>query len=143
MSRETEEHRLAIRRGDISQQWDREYWSRVVDRIYQVERIEEGILTDWPKECGPGWRPMIELLVELCRIRSLTILQVKEKFGRLRFYVSASADGRTAAPPDVIELLDAAEMISGTVCEACGAPGEVRDGPWFKTLCHRCLREPE
>lgn len=55
-------------------------------------------------------------------------LQVKEKFGLLRFYVYGGND-RTY---DYIEF---AEAMSGRICEECGAPGVLRGGGWLRTLC--------
>lgn len=64
------------------------------------------------------------------------IVQVKEKFGTLRFYV----DGGTSEMRNYIEF---AEAMSGRTCEVCGSPGERRGGGWIRTLCDRHNREQE
>lgn len=79
-------------------------------------------------EIGPGWRSLVEPLIARCQAEGVTILQIKEKFGGLRFYVS---DGSEA----LIRALDVAEAKSCTICEECGAPGERRGGGWIRTLC--------
>lgn len=55
-------------------------------------------------------------------------VQVKEKWGGLRFYVNSSdnyIDGAIAL----------AESLSLRTCEQCGAPGKPRGGGWVRTLC--------
>lgn len=55
-------------------------------------------------------------------------VQVKEKFGGLRFYVN----GASAEHDAKIEF---AESMSYRTCEVCGRPGKpTRDG-WIRTLC--------
>lgn len=61
-------------------------------------------------------------------IEQVTVNQVKEKFGTLRFYYSggdAYIDG----------LVAMAESMSAATCEECGAPGRVRHGGWLRCLC--------
>lgn len=60
--------------------------------------------------------------------KSIYIVQVKEKFGTLRFYVNESTsfiDGAIAM----------AESMSASICEKCGNPGRLRSGSYVKTLC--------
>jgi hypothetical protein len=63
------------------------------------------------------------------------IVQVKEKYGTLRFYVHNSTDR-------VEDLIGFAERMSGCTCEVCGKPGRTGGNGWIRTLCidHR---EPE
>ena len=63
------------------------------------------------------------------------VLQVKEKFGTLRFYV---ADRR----PEYLERIAVAAEHSAELCEACGRLGELRAsaaGGWY-TRCDVCWR---
>lgn len=62
-----------------------------------------------------------------------TILQVKEKFGGLRFYVRGGS-ARIDAGIGIICGL------SERICENCGAPGTQRNTGWVKTLCDNCPR---
>jgi hypothetical protein len=55
-------------------------------------------------------------------------VQVKEKWGGLRFYVSNSDDYIDGA-------ISLAESLSLRTCEQCGAPGRPRGGGWVRTLC--------
>jgi hypothetical protein len=83
-------------------------------------------------ECGDGWFELIKELSEKLEPMGVEAVQVKEKWGGLRFYV----DGATDEAWDIIEE---AEQKSETICEACGAPGELRDQRyWVFTLCDEC-----
>lgn len=83
---------------------------------------------------GPGWYD----LVDACD-RALTmvapdykVLQIKEKFGGLRYYI-------TDVPPDALELtqgiITAAEELASHTCEECGQPGTLRSEFWYRTQC--------
>lgn len=76
----------------------------------------------------------IKLLEEECRKASEQIpeaVQVKEKFGALRFYIY---NGDETAET----LCLFAEDLSKKICEQCGAPGRTGSSEgmhWLKTLC--------
>jgi hypothetical protein len=57
--------------------------------------------------------------------------QLKEKFGRLRAYVSGGDDYTRG-------LVNMAEAISGCVCETCGNKGKPNKTGWIVTLCEKC-----
>ncbi|EJM74040.1 MbcA/ParS/Xre antitoxin family protein [Pseudomonas sp. GM60] len=87
-------------------------------------------------ECGDGWFTLIDGACELIQrhietdgAQQLRALQVKQKFGGLRFYYR-HGNGYTAA---AVEL---AESLSPHVCEVCGAVGKtvVLFG-WMQTRC--------
>ena len=130
----------------------------------------------WGCECGDGW---FELINSLCgelesayKQRSLTpdirVLQVKQKFGRLRFYYTfeGEKDGlvidflgsgtlRIGSADDGISediknlrseiksIVSKYEEKSATVCELCGEDGSLCRLPkkYYKTLCERCCNE--
>lgn len=60
-------------------------------------------------------------------------VQVKEKFGRLRFYMNSKTK-------EMSELIMKAEDLSSATCEVCGNPGKERDGSWIRTLCDKCKK---
>lgn len=83
-------------------------------------------------DCGKGWQSLIEPLVDLCEENDVYILQVKEKFGELRFYTGS-------APEYVLDEIDKACDKSREVCENCGKPGKIRSlKGWLKCLCEIC-----
>ena len=61
-------------------------------------------------------------------IPQVTLDQVKEKFGTLRFYYSGGDDY-------IHGLVSMAESMSGVTCETCGKPGTSTGGGWIKTAC--------
>jgi ribosomal protein L40E len=101
----------------------------------------------WGVEAGDGWyelldtlgsklEPLIKKYVEEHGEEEAhpRAAQVKEKFGGLRFYMTAQTDEMTAA---IVEAEDASE----TICERCGAPGVIRDGGWMTVKCDKCHGE--
>ena len=64
-------------------------------------------------------------------IPQVTLDQVKEKFGTLRFYYSGGDDY-------ISGMVSLAESMSGVTCEGCGNPGESRGGGWIHTYCTPC-----
>ena len=61
-------------------------------------------------------------------IPQVTLDQVKEKFGTLRFYYTGGDDY-------ISGLVTMAESMSGVTCEECGKPGNGTSGGWIKTVC--------
>lgn len=99
----------------------------------------------WDFECGDGW---YGLLHDLCtKIQEhcdktdcpqVEAVQVKEKFGGLRFYIIGGDD-------TVDAMIREAEEAADRTCEACGSVGEdvmprSRRG-WFSVKCEDCYRE--
>jgi len=97
----------------------------------------------WGFSCGDGWfdliwelseklEPLIQKWVEENpneeQWKLPRAVQVKEKFGALRFYMSTETPGMS-------EAITTAEGKSATICEECGNPGVRRFGGWIRTLC--------
>lgn len=99
----------------------------------------------WPPECGKGWERLLDnLMTDIEGVLSNTapeavfrVMQIKEKFGGLRFY--AEVRGFDTVPDDVQSIYDlimVAEQTSTTICEFCGKDGSLRrDRRWVRTLC--------
>ena len=61
-------------------------------------------------------------------VPQVTLDQVKEKFGTLRFYYTGG--------DDIVDgMVRMAESMSGVTCEECGNPGKQVGGGWVTTLC--------
>jgi hypothetical protein len=91
--------------------------------------------------CGDGWFELLHQLsndiMTVCRTEPIPVpevMQVKEKFGLLRYYIrSRVVDGR------IRHLIQRAESRSASVCEHCGAPGTLRHSQrCVATLCDQC-----
>lgn len=98
-------------------------------------------------ECKSGWKGLYEPLIELCNLKGNTVLQVKEKFGGLRFYFSG--------PYPMDDIVRAAERESYHTCEICGEHGVESWMPekvykvttstsetsgWIRSLCTPCRK---
>ena len=86
--------------------------------------------TEWNKEHPDEPRVIPE------SIPQVTLDQVKEKFGTLRFYYTGG--------DDVIDgMVRMAESMSGVTCEECGNVGERKGGGWVHTYCEPCETKRE
>jgi hypothetical protein len=91
-------------------------------------------LKDVLSEVGEGWTPLLLRLVDDLFTLGWDgqLLQVKEKFGGLRFYIDGGSE-------TIHERIGQAENESHGTCEKCGAPGGIGPGYyWLKTLCEFC-----
>jgi hypothetical protein len=61
------------------------------------------------------------------------VLQVKEKFGGLRFYVNCRNEA-------IRQRIGIAAEESFRTCEVCGQSETLREGGWIKTLCEEHAR---
>lgn len=96
-------------------------------------------------DCGPGWFDIIyDLSAKIEKIAegfgvpdedNILVLQVKEKFGGLRFYLSHHND-------EIDDLVREATQLSYITCEVCGAQGDTVSSEsingWISTLCGKC-----
>ena len=93
-------------------------------------------------ECGEGWNKILNTLFK--KINNIlkrdnfdfALLQVKEKYGGLRIYVSSATD-------EIYKLIDKAESESFKTCEICGKKGKIYDNGWVKTRCKECKKKEE
>ena len=89
----------------------------------------------WNFECGTGWFGIIDDLsrriteIDEREGNETQAVQVKEKFGTLRFYTDFETDA-------VSEAIREAEERSAVTCEECGKPGTMRERHgWLMVRC--------
>ncbi len=85
----------------------------------------------WLACVGAGWHAIVRPLIEKAEVEGAEIVQIKEKFAGLRFYVHGASD-------ELHAMIESAERQSVKTCEDCGVPGKPRPGGWVKTLCDSC-----
>ena len=114
----------------------RNVWTDSIVEDYNYEFTElDGMPDGWRKAFGIQF--MEELREELIKVNNLNtfrIIQIKEKFGGLRFYING-------APPNskIYDIIDKYEDLSFEICEFCGAPGKTEDYQgWLFTWCKNC-----
>ena len=106
----------------------------------------------WGICCGIGW---YEILDDLCKnLHKMftdlklegedypTVVQVKEKYGTLRFYMGNMKKLSKEDQEKAYAFINEAERRSGITCEKCGQPGSEAPGSWIKVLCGVC-RKPQ
>ncbi len=91
-------------------------------------------------ECGEGWRSIllslsikIESILEKCSATDMYAVQVKEKYGTLRFYMSKMT-------PEIAALVSDTEALSSQTCELCGHFGKMRGVNHIMVRCDKCFR---
>ena len=94
----------------------------VVDPEYKEKRLGEIVAGDF--------REVPE------SIPQVTLDQIKEKFGTLRFYYTGGDDY-------ISGMVSLAESMTGVTCESCGNPGKSRGGGWIHTYCEPCEENRE
>ena len=90
-----------------------------------------------------GWLKLIDRLsqriTKLDPKGTIQAVQVKEKFGGLRFYTGPVP---AEISEKVFKLISVAEEKSFHICQECGKKGRMRnDSGWYVTLCERHLKE--
>ena len=110
----------------------------------------------WGFECGDGWFEILNQLMGNIQhhidwknkkeevVPQVTLDQVKEKFGTLRFYYTGGDDY-------IRGLVSMAESMSGVICEGCGAQAKTNwpkaenggIGGWVRTICKPCEEKRE
>ena len=69
-------------------------------------------------------------------VPQVTVAQIKEKFGGLRFYYSGGDD-------EISGMVRMAESWAAHTCETCGAPATKQTTGWIKTVCDKHFDEIE
>ena len=120
----------------------------------------------WGFECGDGWYNILDQLMGNIQhhidwkekqrkwaiewnkehpdelravpdvVPQVTLDQVKEKFGTLRFYYSGGDDY-------ISGMVSLAESMTGVTCEECSAPAETHGPGWIRTICKLCEEKRE
>jgi hypothetical protein len=89
--------------------------------------------------CEEGWhgllaRACVRIEAALVEGSAFRVLQIKEKFGTLRFYWTG--DMSDAAKAGVEEAIALATARSACTCDICGAEGRLHNrGGWLATAC--------
>lgn len=95
-----------------------------------------------PFECDDGWFDLIKCLSERLDPMIAEFLQddgyddwaphpvqIKEKYGTLRFYMTFATD-------EILKIVDEYETQSEKICEVCGEVGRLNQkGYWYSTRC--------
>jgi len=135
-----------------------ELQQQLIDKYPKIFQIDENRrLEPFPMfgiECGDGWYDLLDRLCGLIQnhidwrnkqrdmflknnphnveipeeIPQVTVSQIKEKFGTLRFYYDGGDEY-------IHGLVSMADNMSGAICEVCGERGQFRGRGWYYTAC--------
>jgi len=106
----------------------------------QIEELKKKIVPEYWKsiDVDEGWyQIVIDCDKELTQIDpDYQIYQIKEKFGRLRYYHKASQPFEEKIYLKLASIVSKYEALSSCTCEATGLPGLLMKSPngYYKTL---------
>lgn len=117
-----------------------EFWKKLYNafpELFKHKDDKRQSLMYFGIEIDKGWYPIIyELTKKIYDINKKNkdiqteVVQIKEKFGGLRYYIHSGTD-------EIFKLIRDAEKKSYETCEICGAPGKLNTKGWYKTLCDK------
>jgi len=119
------------------------------DKFEEFKEKYPNLFKEYPRSgfyLGSGWEKLVHNLCELLDhhikhlpeeiSKNISVAQVKEKFGGLRFYMTVEDEFIRGA-------VALAEHLSYSLCEECGAIGQRRGGSYILTLCDTHYQERE
>ena len=127
---------------------------KLCEKYPDIFRDRHAPITETPMgfgfECGDGWYDLIDALCKKIQhhvdweskypkpheenIEQVVAIQVKEKFGGLRFYCDGGDDITRG-------MVSMAEEMSYHICEVCGDSGKPRSSGWIRTLCDKHIQK--
>lgn len=119
---------------------------RIMDKYPNIFPVENKGLS---LEIGAGWLSLVDelcmVLDRICKTSnvSITAMQVKEKFGSLRFYFmleypeDINEEGAKKIKDSVGSIINMYECASSKICEICGKPGERVNNGWVSIRCEK------
>ena len=98
----------------------------------------------WGISTGDGWYWLIDNLcdtiqryIDANKQEQVEAIQVKEKYGGLRFYLNQESDM-------IHGMVWIAESMSYTICEDCGSTdGVTQTEGWISILCKKCIKKTQ
>lgn len=107
------QHHIDHRKRDI--EWD-------INFNQKMEEAKNNNWENWPQYHAKEPRAVREPIPQVVAV------QIKEKFGGLRFYYDGGDDFIHA-------IVQMAELMSERTCEVCGDKGKLYQKGWHRTLC--------
>ena len=114
----------------------RNIWTDEISKDFDYSYTELDAMPD-------GWRKAFglqmceELKQELIRINKIDefrIVQIKEKFGELRFYTNWTTD-------EIEAIINKYTKLSRKTCINCGKPATVITTGWISPFCNDCVKD--
>lgn len=95
----------------------------------ELDQMPDG----WRKSFGEDMcREIRDYLVSKNLMEDYTIIQIKEKFGELRWYANGGDRG-------LYDIIGKYELMSRFTCIQCGEPAEYVTTGWISPFCSKCL----
>jgi len=144
----------------MNEEFDRHEEFVMSEEETRYDKFHKEMETKFPKmfsepyggfACGEGWWPILRSLCGQIQhhidwhnknhekhpvVPQVTVNQIKEKFGGLRFYYSGGDDA-------IGGMVRMAESWAGHTCEDCGNRATKETSGWIKTVCDKHYEEHE
>jgi hypothetical protein len=122
------------------------FMEKYKDRIFYGNESKINPLALYGIACGEGWIPLIdECAEELCEVdpqEEIKFVQIKEKFGSLRFYIWVDMKDAKELYTKAREIIQKYEMEASTTCEQCNKPSNLQTiNGYMYNVCDSCFIE--
>jgi hypothetical protein len=113
---------------------------RIVKRVIRAGKVQEYANETWGDReyHADNKKKFLEMPLRFYQkptlIEQVEAVQVKEKFGSLRFYTNGNDDY-------VDGLIRMAESMSAVTCETCGKPGKISGKGYISCKCPECTKD--
>lgn len=108
--------------GKYSQEFKEKYFENDFNKLKENCMNGSEYNSSWPEEKY---------------VYKVVAIQVKEKYGTLRFYVYGGDEYTNG-------IIDMAEAMSAVTCEICGDKGvERNERGWYSTMCDKCFNKTQ
>ena len=126
----------------MDEKLEKELYKKYPKLFRQKDLSMQETCMNWGICTGNGWYWLIDNLCSCIQgyiddndKPQTEAVQVKEKFGSLRFYVNG-------ADEYIHGMISLAEDMSYSTCESCGCTTDIlHTSGWIKTLCKTCAPE--
>lgn len=94
----------------------------------------------WRKKFGESFcEELREELIKFNFLNKYKVLQIKEKYGELRWYNNGIPIGSK-----IYDIIDKYSELSTHICIYCGRPAKIINNMgWYEPICDKCLEKQE
>lgn len=110
-------------------------WTDEISKNFDYSYTELDSMPDgWRKAFGLQMcEELKQALLKINKVEEFRIVQIKEKFGELRFYTNWTTD-------DIEAIINKYTKLSRKTCIICGKPATVITTGWISPFCNSCVK---
>ena len=114
----------------------RNIWTDEISKDFDYSYTELDAMPDgWRKAFGLQMcEELKQELIKINKMNEFRIVQIKEKFGELRFYTNWVTD-------EIEAIINKYTKLSRKTCINCGKPATVITTGWISPFCNDCVKD--